>query len=226
MTRLEIVNEVLERLNLTSTDARSRVEKRVQDRYNRISSTTGLITSRRVTKDFTIDPTTLSTLPDYRIESMEKVSRILRLTDTEQRVLLPESSYDEVTARNLVEGLPQRWGVKLMASNYVIITFDRTPTADSFSISVYGYTNILTLGDNDEPIFPGSFHDILVEGAMSDELRKLEKSALAQLAESKYESRLSDLRMFIAKSGYTSIYQGKTKSSVWPWESGGRFFPD
>jgi hypothetical protein len=50
----------------------------------------------------------------------------------------------------------------------------------------------------------------------------MEKYQLAADRENKFQQRLSDMRMFIAKSGYLDIAQGKDKpSQTWyrPWYS-------
>lgn len=201
----------MDRLNLTSEDAESRIVKRVQDRYRRVTSSNGLVTSRRVSRTYVIDPDVVTILPDFRIEGMNKVLRIVRVVGTASRALVDELSYDDVTSRNLSAGTPNNWGVKFIGGSYVIITFDRT-AEESFTIEVEGVANLGVLSANDEPMFPEDFHDILVEGAMSDELRKLEKADLAGIAENNYKERLSDLKMFIAKSGYLTMYQGKSKT--------------
>lgn len=217
MTFSDIVSEICQRLNLTSSDAITRVGLRVNDRHRRVSSTTGLITSRLVVKDYTVNTTTFPTLPDLRLD-MEKVLKVRVLpTPTTVRVLRAVS-YDEISALPTFSRLPELWAVKTVGSNWTIITLDSYTTTD-FTLSIDGYKNSANLADNDEPLFPEDYHDILVEGAMSDELRKMEKPALAQIAEAKYEARLSDLRMFLATNAYTDIFQGKTRRSRWfqPW---------
>jgi hypothetical protein len=220
VTRAEIVAEVMDRLNLTSENAKARIQKRVQTRYARVTSAIGLTTSRRVSTTLAVNPVTVTTLPDLMIQGIVKVFRVQLVSDTTRKSNLDEVTYEEVTTTQFSAGLPSRYAIKTMGSDNVTITFDRTPDTDSFSIIVDGLAVILELADNDSPVFPADFHEVLVEGAMSDEYRKMEKPALQADAEERYAAILSDLRFFIVKSDYLDIYQGKTKPSqlyYWPW---------
>jgi hypothetical protein len=60
---------------------------------------------------------------------------------------------------------------------------------------------------------------------MAGEYRKMEKLSLMQDAEANYEKRLSDLRMWIAKSAYLDVVQGKytTRSFRWTNNSSSTF---
>ncbi len=64
--------------------------------------------------------------------------------------------------------------------------------------------------DSDVPLFPSSFHDLLIFGAMATELDKMEKYEFAKKQEAMYQIRLADLRYYIAKSRYLDIHQGKS----------------
>lgn len=80
-----------------------------------------------------------------------------------------------------------------------------------------GHVTVATLNGSNTPDFPESFHDVLVFGAMADEYRKMEKLQFAQTAEADFERRLSDLRMWIAKSAYLDIYQGRYSGKTFRW---------
>lgn len=202
----------MDRLNLSSPEARTRIGLRVNDRYRRITSSIGLITTRRLIDSVTIDPTDIdSTLPDYTVDDLEKILKVTLMTSADTPRTLREVTYDELTNVGTNDALPRVWAVKRVGSHEVTITFDGFPATDTFDVKFEGYELSTVLADDAEPVFPEDFHDILVEGAMSDELRKMEKAPLAQMAEAKYEQRLSDLRMFIAKSAYLDIVQGKDK---------------
>jgi len=212
MTFTELVNDVASRLNLTSPEALTRIGVRINDRYRRVTSSIGLITSRRVTQDVVVDPTDPSSvLPDLVITGMEKVLRI-NTTDNAGRIrTLEQLSYDDITNIPTLSRLPQAWAMKLMGSNTVTITLDSFFPTTTFTLHLEGYDIADTLSGSAIPAFPMDFHDILVNGAMADEQMKMEKPQLAQISEMKYEARLSDLRMFIAKSSYMDIMQGKNK---------------
>ena len=70
-----------------------------------------------------------------------------------------------------------------------------------------------TLSGSTEPAFPESYHDILIEGVLMNEYKRSEKLALAQDAKREYESRLSDLRLWMALSPNKDLYQNKLNSS-------------
>jgi hypothetical protein len=286
-----MVDEVMSRLNLTSTDAETRVSARINKRYKQVTSAIGLITSRRTIADVVcsaadigVNTINASSLPEVTVENMEKVIRVTTTSDTYDistisvanptvvttaaahdlesgqvifitgsettptidgrriitvtgastftvpvnvtvgssagtftlgdgaiRVLRP-LMYDELVNRPTGTGLPRAFAVKSMFSGYSVLTLDAYPDDDLFSLKIEGYTVTPILDGTAEPLLPGDFHDILVEGAISDELRKMEKPQLAAIAEAEYEKRLSDLRMFIAKHMYLDVFQGKTNN--------------
>lgn len=212
----QIVQNVMDRLNLTSDDARTRVGFHVNDRYRRITSSIGLQTSRRTTVDVNINPLDAdSALPDLEIEDLEKVLRVWRMVGTGIKEI-DEYTYDEIIAVPTKNSLPSAYAVKRMGPGRVTITLDAFPPTDEFTLKVEGYDLADTLEGDLEPFIPTDFHDILVAGAMSDELLKMEKGDLAGVQEQKYMDRLSDLRMFIAKSGYVDIMQGKLRTgNLW-----------
>lgn len=223
MTFDEIVDDVLDRLNLTSLEARERIEGFVNQRYKKVTSSIGLITSRRTVFDITCDPTDPDTeLPEVVITGIQKVMAV-RYTGSNASVLvLKEKTYDEIVNFATNSHTPRAWAVKLMGNGEVRIVLDSFETANSFVLHIEAYEVAPVLEGTLEPFFPEDFHDILIEGAMSDELRKMEKPQLAQISEANYQQRLSDLRFFIAKSTYLDIVQGKDKpGQLWyrPWFS-------
>ena len=221
MTFDELVSDVMERLNLTSLDARERVGRRVNTRYRRVVSSIGLQTSQRVIGTLSINPVLYPDLPELTLTDMEKVWRI-RLNPPAGGIrTLQEVTYDEIDNTPTVSGQPRSWAVKNMGPAEVTIVLDAFPT-DTFNLTIEGYDRVIDLEGSQEPFFPEDFHDVLVEGVMSDELRKMEKAGLAKIAEDNFALRLSDLRLFIAKSGYKDTFQGKTKpTQLWyrPWYS-------
>lgn len=221
MTYDELVSDVMERLNLTSLDARERVGRRLNTRYRRVVSSVGMQTSQRVMGVLNIDPDLYPDLPILVLTDMEKVSRI-RLTPAQGGIrVLAEVTYDELDNLDTTRGLPRSWAVKNMGPAETTIQLDAYPT-DPFTLTIEGYDRVIDLEGSQEPYFPEDFHDVLIEGVMCDELRKMEKPGLAKIAEDNFALRLSDLRFFIAKSGYKDIFQGKSKpSQLWyrPWYS-------
>ena len=215
-----LVRQVADRLNLTSDMAMTRIGERLNERYREVTSSIGLITSRRQVLPFTFNSIADTTLPELTIEGFEKIARITLVDPlTIPNRPLDELTYDEITNTTTGSGLPRAWAVKKMLSGKVEIVLDAFPDATDFDVKVDGYEIADTLADDAEPAFPADFHDILVAGAMADEYDKMEKPQLALKQEQRFQHRLSALRLFIAVSGYLEIYQGKTRTNrLWPYE--------
>lgn len=219
----DMVEDVASRLNLTSIEAKQRIGIRINDRYKRVTSSIGMITSRRQESPITVDASILTTLPDLLIDGMEKVLRITYTAEDGRTRVMKQLTYDEMkNVGPFPNRLPRAFAIKRMGAHEVTITLDSWLVSVPFDLQVEGYDVADVLADDAEPFLPEDFHDILVEGAMSDELRKMEKPDLAAIAEGKYEQRLSDLRMFIAKNAYMDVAQGRDKpAQLWyrPWFS-------
>lgn len=108
---------------------------------------------------------------------------------------------------------PTAWAIVSTTSNSIAIRLDAKPET-AYTLYADGVAEVADLSGSNEPAFPESFHDILIEGVLREEYLKIEKPGLADRAEAAYEKRLSGLRMFMAKTGYLEIYQGKTEESV------------
>ena len=224
MTFDEIVGVICDRLNLTSDAAIERVGERVNERYRRVTSAIGLV-ARRVVSNITINPSTTASLPDYTVDGMELVTKVLRVPSSGSSTIIPRVLYDEIDNLETRNAEPRTWALNRVGNNHCIITFDGYPSdpVATFTVRIEGYDIAENLQGAMEPKFPISYHDILIEGGMADELAKMEKFEASELREKKFYNRLSDLRMFIAESGYMDIYQGKLVSND-PWQR--RFFGD
>jgi hypothetical protein len=204
MTKTEIIDDIMDRLNLTSTTASTRLGKLVNRYYLRITTAIGVSgTSRRV---FDVEGNTVIASPEVTFDGVEKLTRVYFLTDGVKQ-FLDEVTIDELRDLDLESGdAPARYAVKEVGSNYAIIYLDFI--AESiYTLFADGYGNATTLGVGDSPIFPESFHDILIEGPLMDEYKKLEKTDLSKESRGVYEQRLSDLRMWAAKNGYLKLQQ-------------------
>ena len=196
MTFTEIQNEVASRLNLTSTPALTRIGTYINQRYRRLTSSLGLNTTRRETKsaNTTDGVNTLSF-------SLEKIELVYILTAGSRR-MLDEIPYEEFRRKNVerqLSGVPREYTIIEVGPSTTTIGLYPTPEG-VIAITADGLDSLTTLSGSDVPAFPADFHDILVLGAMSDELFKMEKHPLAKDFQDQYEMRLSDLRMFLAKS--------------------------
>jgi hypothetical protein len=207
---------IADALNLSSAEAKARIAREINVRYNRVTSSIGLITSRRV------EVTENTTVGDRFIEfeGIEKLDAVF-YRDGSKNKILPELTHDEMLAYTIGTDKPTRFSVFNMKPNSVTIMLDCEP-ATVFPMYAHGLVESSTITGNDRPAFPESFHDVLIHGVIADEYRKMEKQQYARDAETDYERRLSDLKMFIAKSGYLDFYQGKhTKRKGW-WDTGPR----
>lgn len=208
----ELVAETCERLNLTSDEAKSRVGRELNNRYRRMTSSIGLETSRRtqVSKTATVGSQSVT------FSGIEKVSAVIDKSTANLDIALAEVTMDELHVLPIKTEPPRHFAIDRMHYNTVTIKIDCVP-ATTFTLYADGIVNLTTLAGNSSPDFPESYHEILIFGAMADEYRKMEKVDLAHDCEQDYERRLSDLRMYIAKSGYLDIYQGKYKSQSFRW---------
>lgn len=211
MTFDEVVSEVMDRLNLSSSEATTRISKRVNARYKRATSSIGLVTTRfaQVQSNATIG---------NRIITFQGIEKILAVIDKSSGVDIPLSqiTLDEMHITPIRDEPPRKFAVQRNHANTVDILLDLTPTT-AFLLYADGQSNEATLVGAQQPDFPESFHDILVFGALADEYRKLEKFPLAKDMEGEYEKRLSDLRMWIAKSAALDIYAGRYTGKSFRW---------
>lgn len=211
MTFSEIVEAIKNRLNLRSQDATDRIGITVNDRYKRITSSIGLNVTRRTTVQTTV---TLG-VSTVIFSGIEKIISVQSRTTTPSRTLT-ELTIDELRMKSPVTATTvTSYAILSMGANTVTIEIDCVPQT-AFTLYADGHANLSTLSGTQTPNFPESFHDIIMHGALADEYRKIEKLNFASDSEALYERRLSDLRMWIAKSNYLDIYQTKTsgKSSV------------
>jgi hypothetical protein len=206
MTFTEIVTEVTAALNLTSTEAITRVGRRVNRRYRRVVMASGLReVARRANISFAVTASTrLQTIPEC-----EKVLSIFDNTDSLPREI-HEITYAEMQAIFPQTGIPYRWAVKRQGSRTVTLQFDSTMTAGR-TLTIEVLELGATLSGSMEPAFPESMHDVLVYGALADELRKKEKTVLARDAEAEYERFLSEIKLFVAVSGYKDVQSGRNR---------------
>ena len=210
MTFTEIVNLVQTRLNLTSADSLKRIGIEVNDRHRRITSSLGMLLTRRITTSATatIGQTTLT------FTGVEKLINIVDRSVNPYRVL-KEISVEELRAQQPSPNtFVSYYCIVNMSWNSVTVEMDCVP-GTTFVLFADALQNAATLSGSMEPAFPESFHDVLVHGALEDEYLKLEKVKLAADSGLKYANRLSDLRYFFAKSSYIDWVQGKTRGTIY-----------
>lgn len=208
MTKAEIVVEIASRLNLTSTVAMTRLGRLVDRHYLRITTKMGMAQVSRTALD--IETVMDIGSAEATFVGMEKVSRVYYFEeDGETKHFLEEVTLDELRDVNLVPDAdtPTRWAPKVYTDVDVTILTDRVAVTE-YSLFCDGYQNGTALGDDDAPLFPESFHDILIERTLMDEYKKIEKLDLARESKRMFDESLSDLLMWAARSKYLKIQQG------------------
>lgn len=208
MTFTDIQTEIADRLNLTATASLTRIGRSINERYKWMVSSMGLDT---VQTQLGITATTTIGSRELTF-TCEKLLSVYNTTFDPAQVL-DEASVDEL--RNEVQGTDpaQRYAVLRMGASTVTIFLDSTPTTQ-YVLTADALVNVSTLSGTNVPAFPEDFHNILVYGGMATELEKMEKYDMAKIQEGRFQQRLGELRLYIAKSAYLEIYQGKTEGTT------------
>jgi len=122
--------------------------------------------------------------------------------------ILGERTMDELRMMTIQSDPPQNWAPANMNADTVTAQLDVIPSS-AYILNADVEINITNLAGSNVPGFAQDFHDILVRGALADELMKMEKYSEAETQEGKFEKRLSELRLYIAKSNGLDIFQGR-----------------
>lgn len=208
MTFDNLVTEVKDRLGLSSSEATTRIGREVNTRHRRITSAPWLDPLRRTTR------TAVTSIDSAEVifQQIERIERV-RNENTTPWTNLYAVTYDELGRITLDDGdSPSRYAVKSMTATSITILLDTLPQT-SFTLKADGIATVPTLSGNMEPYFPESFHDCLIEGAIADELRRMEKDGLAEQSEALFLLRLADLKAFVTQS-YDLASQGGIKKRI------------
>lgn len=215
MTVNELVEHIADAINQTSPEAKARIGRELNVRYKQVTSAIGLITSRR--EEFTKLATIGSEFLTFT--GTEKLDAVYRKVGT-KKILLDELTKDEMLEDTFREEPPTTFCIYSLGPASVTIKMDCIPIS-AFTLYADGLADVSTLTNINTPAFPESFHDILIHGVMADEYKRREKMPYAKEEEQIFTQRLSDLKMFIAKSAYLDIYRGKLTPSEGWWDDGG-----
>lgn len=202
MTFDQLVAEAKDRLNYTSSDSTTRVGSAINRKYKEVTSSVGLITSRRtiVQQNATLGVVTLT------FSGVEKIINVIDQSSGSPRVL-QEVTMQELAAKAPHTELPREYALYRVGANTVTIYLDCSPQTE-FTLYAEGYVVAGTLSGSQEPAFPESFHDILVEGVLEDEYRKMGQVQLAKISHENFQRRLSELRYKLRTSSYLDITHG------------------
>ena len=217
MTFSEVQTAIKDRLNYTSSTTDTRLGNTINRIYRQVGTEIGINFARQTnaTKIVTIASATVV------FSGVERIDRVWYLDSNSKPHIVDQVLIDELRNEAAVSSdQPTLWALLSTTSNTVSIRLDANPET-AYTLYCDGVSEVADLSGSNEPAFPESFHDILVEGVLREEYLKLEKPTLADRAEAAYEKRLSGLRMFMAKTGYMDIYQGKKGDSSSTRSSGG-----
>lgn len=206
MSKSEIIDEIMNRLNLTSTTARVRIGTIFNRYYLRVTTAIGM--SQITRREFDVEGVTEIASPEVEFSLLEKITRVYFLNDSGEKVILDEVTIDELRDENIPSGdNPSRWAIKSIGAESCIIYLDQIPESE-YSLFADGYIKGSLLDDDQEPVFPESFQDVLVEGPLIDEYKKLKEWDGAKSSKLEYEQRLSDLKHWAGKTAYLKVRQG------------------
>lgn len=221
MTYKEIQDQIMARLNLTSTDARTRIKYLINDRYRAVASSPNLARARYGKVNFPVTS-------GNPLSTQTNLAKLLTLYDPVylkrplREVALPQIR--EMDAAEITEGIPYCYAIEKQTNIDITVHLYPKPT-NTYNLEadvLLAFTPLVN--DTDIPQFPADFHDLLVDAVMADELLKLEKATpLATISRQRYEDRLSQLRYFVIKSAWLKTvptdmggYIGEA-GRVWPY---------
>lgn len=186
MTLLELKQELARETNKDADDieevSQRRFEAAINRHYKRLASLPGLQHLRD-------DVTTFDSVAGQAEYSLTNVAKVIRIFDTANRRLLQPLSMAQYRAcapdADSEQGTPTFWiwkGLSGSSSPTYDLYLYQTPS-DEVTYTV-DYTRVLRAlaADDDVPILPPDFHDLLFLGALVDEYRHLDDSRAGQAA--------------------------------------------
>ena len=220
MTFLELQDRILDRLNLSSEEARTRIKDFINERYRNLQTSCGLSRVRRgtITVSTTGGQDTLSALVDDDDSDLVCIKPLTIKIPGSNIPPLSEITLDAMRRSPVLsDSRPTTYTVLNFAPSGVSLKLYPGPDT-VYELEVDGLLMGTELeDDSDVPAFPEDFHDALIFGALADEYDHFDKAPLAAKQEKKYDRRCGELRYFIAKSIYLERVQGRRQESVWWW---------
>lgn len=111
--------------------------------------------------------------------NIEKIDRILDVTDSASIRLLTEVSIHQQRATQPGTSQPETWAAQSTTATSVTVLLDTLPQS-TYNLQADGVSTVAYLTGTDEPVFAESFHDILTFSVIAEELLRKEKVALAR----------------------------------------------
>src|SRR4051812_9145882 len=158
MTFTNIVADIMDRLNLTSTDAQTRIGSAVNRKYKQVTSSLGMVLSRRTTVQKAATPGVQS----ITFTGIEKTIAIIDKSSGTNRIL-DEITYEQMLAKAPTTGdTAYCYAIENVGASTVTILFDCI-FQTAFVMYAEGHATAGTLSGTQEPAFSESYHDILAE---------------------------------------------------------------
>lgn len=202
MTLVQLEDRIMARLGLTTTQQRERIRDEINDRLRQTTSALNLGRTRRGSKTFTTVSGTATVIASG-------ISVLETLYDpTVRKAPLDEVTMPWIRAHDAsleVLGTPEVYAIKTHTND--VMTLHLYPKPDAVYALV---ADVLLAGtdlssSSDQPNFPSDFHDLLVDGVLADEYNRVEKAQpMAAAHERKFEKRLGELRLHLARTAMLS----------------------
>ncbi len=212
MTFAEIQDRIAEKLGIPPTSSLSlaRIGRAINDIYREVTTSIGLDLSRR---EVPLSATTTPGIQTLTFTGCEKLEHVYDDTSGSKRQL-DEITFDQMQQINpAANDTARRYAIESWTATTITIRLDILPQT-AFALKAVGFATADTLSGTDVPAFPVSFHDILIDGVLVEEYMKQEKIPLADRAQARFEKRISDLRMWRAKSISLTIRQAETRTAT------------
>lgn len=215
MTFKNMQDRIMERLNLTSSESRSRIKNFLNERYRRLQTSINLGRVRRTEVSFN---TIAGTFEYVRTDIIKPITVRYEAGNK----VLDERTLDQIRMMDPDEGTtgaPQIFAVvKYAAAGCTLYIWPKPDAIYAISVDGLAAGTDMSL-DADVAAFPEDFHDILVLEGAADELMKMEKPELSRELLAEAVTRKGELRYFLAKSSYLAQQQ----NDFWwagPWPTG------
>ena len=220
MTFLQIVDDALERLNLPTTassDARTRIERYVNEGYRLLLADNGMARAR----DTTTTIVQVAGTAEYTVTA----SKIRFIRDTTNDVKLMEVSLSALRSMDPGDdssGTPTHYAVRQTGASTIKVRLYPIPSGtDTLDVDIVSAVTDLS-ADGDIPVFPSEFHPVLSTYARMCEYEKMDDTRYA-LAAKEYANLARQLRFYLRKSDTRAVYQGQPRGYH---SSLGPSFPD
>lgn len=226
MTFDEIVGLIATDLNITAPTSLDRIGTHVNRRYRRVMNALGMNDVSRVEVEFALTAGQQDQLYDLSDPTIERIVSIWRPSDPTNNPSVYDKpldfiTFDEMKATVPTEDDPTLWTKVRVDSGSTAFRINST-IPNGFTVVIVGEEQTLDLDGAQIPAFPEAFHDMLVLGAKSDELRKMKDAASVSLARElegnaqnpaatpgTFYGMLAELKLKMSLASFGNIVQGK-----------------